>query len=89
MILVILGICIIATILSGIFSSKTDGNTVFAFFLLSGCGLVISLLATIGLGINVSELSVIDSKITMYQEENTKNPGHFRDFFLYIPKLFS
>ena len=72
MILVILGICIIATILSGIFSSKTDGNTVFAFFLLSGCGLVISLLATIGLGVNVSELSVIDSKITMYQEENTK-----------------
>ena len=72
MILVILGICIIATILSGIFSSKTDGGTAFAFFLLSGCGLVISLLATIKLGVNVSELSVIDSKITMYQEENTK-----------------
>ena len=72
MILVILGICIIATILSGIFSSKTDGGTAFVFFLLSGCGLVISLLATIKLGVNVSELSVIDSKITMYQEENTK-----------------
>ena len=28
--------------------------------------------ATIVLGVNVSELSVIDSKITMYQEENTK-----------------
>ena len=72
MILVILGICIIATILSGIFLEKTDGGTAIAFLLLSGCGLVISLFATIVLGINVSELSMIDSKITMYQEENTK-----------------
>ena len=37
-----------------------------------GWGLLISLFATIVLGVNVSELSVIDSKITMYQEENTK-----------------
>ena len=72
MILVILGICIIATILSGIFLEKTDGGTAIVFVLLSGCGLVISLFATIVLGVNVSELSVIDSKITMYQEENTK-----------------
>ena len=72
MILVILGICIIATILSGIFLEKTDGGTAIVFLLLSGCGLVISLSATIVLGVNVSELSVIDSKITMYQEENTK-----------------
>ena len=72
MILVILGICIIATILSGIFLEKTDGGTAIAFVLLSGGGLVISLFATIVLGVNVSELSVIDSKITMYQEENTK-----------------
>ena len=35
-------------------------------------GLVISLIATIVLGIGVSNLSVIDDKIAMYQEENTK-----------------
>ena len=72
MILVILGICIIATILSWIFLEKTDGGAAIAFVFLSGCGLVTSLFATIALGVNVLELSMIDSKITMYQEENTK-----------------
>ena len=72
MILVILGICILATILSGIISDQTASGTAFTFFLLSGIGLAISLIVTIILGVIVSLLSVIDSQIEMYQEENTQ-----------------
>ncbi|MGN0623618.1 MAG: hypothetical protein ACI4JA_06680 [Oscillospiraceae bacterium] len=72
MILVILGICILATILSGIISDITDSDTAITFFYLSGLGFVISLIITIVLGVMVSLLSVIDSQIEMYQEENTQ-----------------
>lgn len=72
MIFVILGICILAIILSGIISEKTESDTAFVFFVLSGISLAISLIVTIILGVMVSLLPVIDSQIEMYQEENTQ-----------------
>lgn len=72
MIFVILGICILAIVISEIISDITDSGTAFVFLLLSGISLVISLIATIVIGVNVSQLSVIDSQIEMYQEENTQ-----------------
>lgn len=41
-------------------------------FFIGGAGFVISLIVTIFLIIDVSDLSVIDDKIKMYQEENTR-----------------
>lgn len=35
-------------------------------------GFVVSLITTISLGVSVSKLNVIDDKIAMYEEENTK-----------------
>lgn len=72
MIFVILGICILVTILSGIISEKTESGVPFAFAVLSWFGLAILLIAIIVLGVRVSQLSVIDSQIEMYQEENTQ-----------------
>ena len=72
MILIILGICILVNILCAIISDKADSDTAFIFFLLSGIGFVISLIVTIVLAVNVSQLTVINSQIEMYQDENTQ-----------------
>lgn len=39
---------------------------------IGGCVAIVSLIAVLILGVEVSNLSVIDEKIAMYQEENTK-----------------
>ena len=72
MIFVILGICILAAISSEIISEKTESDTAFVCLLFSGISFGISLIATIVLGVNVSQLSVLDTQIEMYQEENTQ-----------------
>lgn len=73
MIFVILGICILTTILSGIIlNKKTESDTALVSFLLSVISLGLGLITTIILGVEVSQLSVLDAQIKMYQEENTK-----------------
>ena len=73
MILVILGICILTLVIGLIVYNKTIVlEDVSLVALISGIGIGISLIATVMLGIEVSKLSTIDSKITMYHEENTK-----------------
>jgi hypothetical protein len=50
-----------------------DGESLgFGIGFTGACISVISLIAVICLGISVSQLKVIDDKIAMYQEENTK-----------------
>ena len=72
MIFVILGICILTTILSGIISNKTKSDGAFFILLLSGISLLASFIATITIGINVSQLPALDTQIEMYQEENAQ-----------------
>ena len=73
MILVILAVCVLlfvaGVVLTMVFDLEDVGIpvSVISFF---GAG--IALVATIFLGISVSKLNVIDDKIAMYQEENTK-----------------
>ena len=71
MIIFILVISILLFFLSDIvFDSDNDG----AFFLavISSSFLVVSLISAIILTIQVSNLSVIDQKVEMYEQENTK-----------------
>lgn len=72
MILVIVAICIVLLV-AGIIMLDTYydelGEIVTVIGIIGG---VISLIATLCLGVSVSHLSVIDDKIMMYQEENQK-----------------
>lgn len=71
MILVIIGILILLFFLNCIvFDSDNDG--VFLLEVISSIFLVISLMSAIILTIQVSNLSVIDQKVEMYEQENTK-----------------
>lgn len=75
MILVILGICIALIVMGIILSDKLNWELDWVGGLLIGIGFVagiIALIVTIVLTICVSDLYVIDEKITMYQEENAK-----------------
>lgn len=69
MILVILGISILFIIL-GIFLDPDDLGAVPA--IIGTVGFAASFVIMIILSVNVSQLKVIDDKITMYQEENTR-----------------
>ena len=73
MILVILGISILLVVGGLLIVGCLDEDEIG--FGMSGIGafiFVIALIATIWLGADVSKLGVIDDKIEMYQEENTK-----------------
>lgn len=75
MILVILGICIALVVVGIILSVKLDWQIDWIGGLLMGIGVaagIVALIVTIVLTICVSDLCVIDEKITMYQEENAK-----------------
>ena len=72
MILVILGVFLALAIGSIIFGCVVDDDMGFGSFIITGLGFVVTLVITIFLTIGVSNLSVIDEKIAMYQEENTK-----------------
>lgn len=72
MILLIFGICILMIIGGFILYDKfdTDAGCSVAVF---GCSLgFVSFIAIIVLGIEVKSLSVIDDRITMYEEENAR-----------------
>lgn len=73
MILVIVAICIVLVVAGLILMDKLYDEEIGEWLAIIGfIGGIISLIATLCLGISVSHLSVIDDKITMYQEENQK-----------------
>lgn len=74
MVLVFLAIGIILTVLGIVFATVLDFDIDLSM-IASAVGVVIaviSIIATIILGVQVSKLNVIDDKIAMYQEENAK-----------------
>lgn len=80
MILIILGVCIAAVILGVWMIESLDWEFLGpATLTAGGVGLVISLIGAIILTICVSELSTVDARIEMYQEENTKIEAQIAD----------
>lgn len=78
MILLIFGICILMVvggwILGCILDRKTVGDGDICYGI-SGIGAIVGFFALVGLigvGVNVKSLSVIDDRIAMYEEENTR-----------------
>ena len=74
MILLIFGICILMIIGGCILDRKTGVDSDICFGI-SGIGMVVGFFALVGLiivGVNVKSLSVIDDRIVMYEEENTR-----------------
>ena len=74
MILLIFGICILMIIGGFILDEKTGVDSDICFGI-SGIGMVVGFFALLGLiivGVNVKSLSVIDDRIAMYEEENTR-----------------
>lgn len=72
MILVLLGIAIAVFIIGLIIFNTVDEDIGGGVAFFGGLGAIISLIAAIVLGIKVSNLTVIDEKITMYEQENQK-----------------
>ena len=74
MILLIFGICILMIIGGCILDGKTGVDSDICY-LISGIGATVGFFALLGLiivGVNVKSLSVIDDRIAMYEEENTR-----------------
>ena len=74
MILLIFGICILMIVGGCILDEKTGVDSDICFGI-SGIGTVVGFFALLGLiivGVNVKSLSVIDDRIAMYEEENTR-----------------
>ena len=74
MILLIFGICILMIVGGFILDKKTGADSDLCFGI-SGIGMVVGFFALLGLiivGVNVKSLSVIDDRIVMYEEENTR-----------------
>ena len=74
MILLIFGICILMIIGGCILDEKTGVDSDICFGI-SGIGMVVGFFALLGLiivGVNVKSISVIDDRIAMYEEENTR-----------------
>ena len=74
MILLIFGICILMIVGGFILDEKTGVDSDICFGI-SGIGVVVGFFALLGLiivGVNVKSLSVIDDRITMYEEENAR-----------------
>lgn len=72
MILVILAICIVLLVVGIIMIDTYYDELGETLAFIGGFAGIIALIATLCLGIAVSNLSVINDKITMYQEENQK-----------------
>ena len=72
MIIVISLICVAAIVLGIILAANVDDDIGFPIAIIGAFCLIVSLIVLIALGVNVSELSTIDARIEMYQEENTK-----------------
>lgn len=73
MILVILAICIVLLVIGAVFYIRDWSNDVACFTaIFGGITSIVALIALICLSVDVTNLNVIDDKIAMYQEENTK-----------------
>lgn len=74
MILLIFGICILM-IVGGYILDRETGTDSDICFGISGIGMLVGFFALLGLiivGVKVKSLSVIDDRIAMYEEENTR-----------------
>ena len=74
MILLIFRICILMIVGWFILDEKTGADSDLCFGI-SGIGMVVGFFALVGLiivGVNVKSLSVIDDRIVMYEEENSR-----------------
>ena len=74
MILLIFGICILMVIGGFILDRKTGVDSDICYGI-SGIGTIVGFIALVGfiiVGVDVKSLSVIDDRITMYEEENTR-----------------
>ena len=72
MILLIFGICILMVIGGSILYDIFDTGTYCNLAIFGAALGFVSFIAIIALGINVKSLSVIDDRIAMYEEENTR-----------------
>ena len=72
MILLIFGICILMIVGGSILYDKFDTDTYWNLAIFGAALGLVSFIAIIALGINVKSLSVIDDRITMYEEENAR-----------------
>ena len=72
MILLIFGICILMVVGGSILYDKFDTDAYCNLAILGVALGFVSFIAIIVLGINVKSLSVIDDRIVMYEEENTR-----------------
>lgn len=70
MILVLLGICLILLIIAIVYDIINDEGGFYIF--IGSIPILVCLIAVIGLTIGVVNLSVIDQKIEMYEQENIK-----------------
>lgn len=70
--IIVLAVIFLALLILGIVLASFDFEfTSMIFVIPSGIALFASVIAIVWLCVNVSELSVIDAKIEMYEEENT------------------
>lgn len=72
MIIVILVVCILAVVLGAIVEVEVDDSLGFAISLFAWIMFVIASIVCIVLGVKVSTLSTVETRIEMYQEENAK-----------------
>lgn len=72
MILVILGISILLMVIGDVLFYRGYEEVGAPIIVVSTSSLIVSIIATIYFGVNVKSNAVIDDKIAMYQEENTK-----------------
>ena len=72
MILVILGISILLMVIGNVLFNRSYEEIGAPIIVISVISLIVSIIATVYFGVNVKGNDVIDDKIAMYQEENTK-----------------
>ena len=72
MIFVILGISILLMVTGGVLYNINYEEIGAPIIVVSVISLIVSIIATVYLGVNVKSNDVIDDKIAMYQEENSK-----------------
>ena len=72
MILVILGISILLIVIGYVLYNRSYDEIGAPIIVISVISMIVSIIATIYFGVNVKSNDVIDDKIAMYQEENTK-----------------
>lgn len=72
MILVILGVSILLKVIGDVLYNRSYEEIGAPIIVISEIFIIASIIATIYFGVNVKSNDVIDDKVAMYQEENTK-----------------